>query len=113
MSSTPVLVPLTAGTPQAFSIQLGGVTYNLSIQYRNDPGGLGGWFLDVADANDNAIVDGIAMVTGTNLLAPYQYLGFGGGLYLQGTTDPDAVPDFAGLGVDALLYWAPSQGAVA
>jgi hypothetical protein len=101
----PLLIPLTVGTPQTFSIQLGGVTYRLTLQYRNDPGGLGGWFLDVADASSNLLVGGIAVIAGSSLLDPYQYLGFGGGIYAQTTSNPDAAPTFANLGGDAQLYW--------
>ena len=96
-------IPLQVGTPQTFSAQLGGVSYRLTLQYRNDPAG--GWVLDIASANAVPILSGIPLVTGHNLLGQYQYLGFGGGLYVQTTSDPDAVPTFSNLGDDGLLYW--------
>ncbi len=96
-------IPLKVGTPQTFSITLGGVSYNLTLQYRSDPEG--GWILDIADQSDNPILQGIPLVTGTNLLAQYAYLGLNGALYCQTSTDPDAVPTFDNLGSDGLIYW--------
>ena len=53
----------------------------------------------------NLLVSGIPLVTGVNLLEQYAHLGFGGGLYVQTTSNPDEVPTFTNLGVDGLLYW--------
>jgi hypothetical protein len=93
-------VPLQAKS-QVLSITLSGVVYTLSVQYRN---GLG-WILDIADSQGNAIVCGIPLITGADLLAQYDYLGFTGSLWVQTTSDPDAVPTFANLGTDGLLYY--------
>lgn len=65
----------------------------------------GGWVLQIADQSGNVLVSGIPLVTGANLLAQYAHLGFSGGLYVQTTNNPDAVPTFSNLGSDALLYW--------
>lgn len=96
------LIPLSA-PPQIFTAVLGGTTYTLTVQYRNTAGG--GWVLDLGDVNNNPVLTGLPLVTGANLLAQYAYLGLGGGLYVQTTDDPDAVPTFTNLGTDALLYW--------
>jgi hypothetical protein len=93
-------IPLQA-QPQTFTITLSGVVYTLTAQYR--PGV--GWVLDIEDNQGNAIVQGIPLVTGANLLAQYAYLGFVGGLWVQTLTDPDAVPTFENLGSDGLLYY--------
>ena len=95
-------IPLQA-QPQTFSITLSGVTYNLTVQYRNVA--MGGWILDIADSNNNPIAQGIPLVTGANLLAQYAYLGFVGALWVQTQSDPDAVPTFANLGTDGQLYY--------
>lgn len=95
-------IPLQA-QPQTFSIILSGVTYNFTLLYRNVD--MGGWCLDIADANNVPIVQGIPLVTGANLLAQYTYLGFVGTLWVQTQSDPDAVPTFANLGTDGLLYY--------
>jgi hypothetical protein len=99
-------IPLQVGTPQALSIQLGGVTYQLTFLYRNDPNA--GWTVDIADAAGNPIVQGIPLVTGADLLAQYRHLGFTGALVVQTAHDPDAVPTFANLGKDANVYWCQS-----
>ncbi|MCY1536175.1 hypothetical protein D9M68_716190 [compost metagenome] len=73
------------------------------MQWRN--AAESGWTLDIADANGNAIVNGIPLVTGCNLLEPYAHLGFAGVLWVQTTADPDAVPSFESLGIGSHLYW--------
>jgi len=98
-------IPLQVGTPQTFSIQLGGVTYQMTFLYRNDTSGLGGWTVDITDSNGNPILQGIPLVTGADLLAQYKHLGFTGALVCQTTSNPDAVPTFANLGDDGQLYW--------
>jgi len=98
-------VPLQVGTPQTFTIQLGGIEYQMTLLYRNDTSGLGGWTVDIADASGNAIVQGIPLVTGADLLAQYKHLGFNGALFVQTTSNPDAVPTFANLGADGQVYW--------
>lgn len=95
-------IPLTPD-PQSFTITLGGIEYRLTVQYRNTD--QGGWVLDIADNAGNPIIQGTPMVTGCNLLAQYRHLGFTGGLYVQTTDNPDAVPTFDNLGTDAHLYW--------
>ena len=95
-------IPLQTG-PQIFTVSLGQTIYTLTLLYRNHP--LGGWVLDIGDINNNPILTGIPLVTGTNLLQQYGYLDFGGGLYVQTTDDPDAVPTFASLGGTGLIYW--------
>ncbi|MGC7974586.1 phage baseplate plug family protein, partial [Salmonella enterica] len=41
-------------TPQKFSVTLGTVTYQMTLQYRAAGGA--GWVLDIADANGNSLV---------------------------------------------------------
>lgn len=106
MSTNFYPIPLQVGTPQTFSISLGGVNYQFSLRYRDDPTGLGGWVLDIDDQFGNPLLYGVALVTGSNLLAQHKHLGFGGGLYVQTANAPDAVPTFDNLGSDAVLYWA-------
>lgn len=93
--------------PQQFTISLGGVSYQLTLQYRNVD--QGGWTVDIADALGNPILSGVPLVTGTNLLAQYDYLNFGGALWVQTSSDPDAVPTFENLGEDGNLYWVTNS----
>lgn len=95
-------IPLDA-RPQQFRISLGGIAYTMTVRYRNVTDG--GWVLDIADASKNEIISGIPLVTGANLLAQYDYLGFKGRLWVQTTANPDAVPTFENLGTGAKLYF--------
>lgn len=98
-------IPLTP-EPQTFFISLAGVKYRLTLRFRAATDA--GWVLDIADAQGAPLVEGIALVTGTDLLAPYAYLGIGGKLVVRSDADPDAVPTFANLGVGSQLYFAPA-----
>jgi predicted Zn-dependent protease with MMP-like domain len=96
-------IPLKVGTPQRFSITLGQVDYQLTLKHRDI--NEGGWVLDIADTSGTPILEGVPLVTGADLLAQYSHLGFGGRLWVQTLSDPDAVPTFENLGDDGLLYW--------
>ncbi|MBR8471931.1 MULTISPECIES: phage baseplate plug family protein [Burkholderia] len=95
-------IPLTPD-PQTFTMTLSGIDYQMTVQYR-EAGGTG-WILDVADASGNALVSGIPLVTGTDLLGQYAYLGFGGRLWVQGAASPDDVPTFDDLGIGSHVFW--------
>lgn len=90
-------------TPQKFSVTLGSVTYQMTVQYRAAGGA--GWVLDIADVNGNSLVNGLPLVTGCNLLEQYDYLGFAGRLWVQGAGDPDNAPTYEDLGVGSHIYW--------
>jgi predicted Zn-dependent protease with MMP-like domain len=96
---------------QVFTVPLSGVTYTLTFNYRDVPSWLatladqGGWVMDIGDSQNNAIIQGIPLVTGANLLAQYAYLGFVGTLWVQTLSDPDAVPTYQNLGSDGLVFY--------
>jgi hypothetical protein len=102
--ATAYLVPLQA-TNQKLQITLAGTVYNLTVRW-NDMNAA--WTLDIADASSNAIISGIPIVTGEDLLAPYAYLDFGGQLIAQTTSDIDAVPTMDNLGATGNLYFVVS-----
>jgi len=54
------------------------------------------------------LIAGIALVTGTDLLGQYAYVGIGGALYVATDGNPDAVPTFDNLGGSCKLYWVPN-----
>lgn len=95
-------VPLDS-QPQSFQIDLAGVQYSMSLNWRDAP--QGGWFLDLSDASGNLLIGGIPLVTGADLLAQYAYLGIGGELWVQTDGDPAAVPTFDNLGSESHLYF--------
>ena len=98
--STPFLIPLQP-INQRFIISLAGVQYQFTVRWNNMNQA---WTLDIADSSGNAIISGIAIVTGGDLLEPYGYLNFGFQLIAQTTNDTDAVPTFTNLGSTANLY---------
>lgn len=98
-------IPLTAGA-QRFFVTLAGVQYQFSLYWRDAENG--GWILDIADTGGNAIVSGIPLVTGADLLAQYGYLGIKGTLQVQTDGTPDAVPTYSNLGTASHLYFVTS-----
>ena len=99
---TPYEIPLSP-SPQSFRIALGGTTYQLLVQWK-DAADIG-WVLDISDDNGSALVQGIPLVTGANLLAKYVYLGFRGVLFCQTDHDLDSPPTFENLGNTSHLYF--------
>lgn len=95
-------IPLTAEA-QRFAIQLAGKVYQMTLQWRNNA--QGGWVLDIADAEGTLIVSGIALVTGTDLLGQYDYLGIGGSLLVLNSSGGDEAPTFTDLGTDTHLVF--------
>ena len=94
-------IPLQASA-QTFVISLAGVTYGMTLRWCASNAS---WILDIADANGVALVQGIPLVTGADLLAQYAYLGIGGSLYAQTDHDVYQVPNYAGLGSSGHLYF--------
>jgi hypothetical protein len=93
-------IPLTPA-PQTFLVSLVGAQYTFTLQWRDTMNG--GWVLDIADASGKAIVSGIPLVTGVNLLAQYAYLGLNFELWVQ-TDAADAPPTYTNLGITSHLY---------
>jgi len=99
---TAFIIPLTAAAPQKFTISLSGVAYTFTLTW-NDPGQV--WILNIADVNGNAILSGVPLITGVDLLEQFGYLGFSGQLQVQTNNDTFAVPTFENLGVGGNLYY--------
>lgn len=102
------LIPLTP-EDQAITVSLGGVEYQLTVRWNDADEG--GWVLDIALPDGGAtIVAGIPLVTGCDLLEPYEYLGIGGGLvaWEDGSELPPGVDN---LGQSANLIFITSEAA--
>ncbi len=95
-------IPLTPN-PQRFTVTLSGITYVIVLKYQNTEEG--GWVLDIFDAASVPIVCGVPLVTGVNLLEQYPHLGFGGRMWVQTLSNPDAAPTFDNLGTESILFW--------
>jgi hypothetical protein len=103
-------IPLS-GAPQSFNVALptSGTdpttsgAYRMVLQYR--AAAMGGWTIDLYDGVGNALVCGIPLVTGTDLLGQYVYLNLGGNLVCYSEAVPDAVPTFNNLGSGSHLMW--------
>jgi hypothetical protein len=94
-------IPLSP-SPQKLHIALSGVDHTLWL-YWNTAAEL--WFLDIGDTNETPLLQGLALVTGSNLLAQFAYVGISGGLAVATDGDPTAVPTFTNLGVHSHLYY--------
>lgn len=92
---------------QFFNIALNGTYYQLTTTWRANSD-VSGWFLDIADAQGNPLVQGIAIVTGADLLEQYAYLGIGGQLWVGTDGNPDAVPGETNLGITSHLWFVPN-----
>lgn len=95
-------IPMMAG-PQRFQVKLVGVVYQFTALFRNAEEG--GWFLDIADEGGVPLVQGIALVTGLDLLHQYSYLGIAGELYAATDGDLLADPSYSMLGTTTFLYF--------
>ena len=94
-------VPLTPN-PQTVVVPLGTTQYQLTFvwnQYANC------WILDMSDASGKAVISGMPVVTGADMLAQYAYLQIGGILIAQTDSNADGVPTLANLGVTGHVYF--------
>ncbi|QHM71272.1 phage baseplate plug family protein [Mixta intestinalis] len=91
-------IPLSA-TNQQFSINLSGTVWQLRIIWRD----VAGWVLDLQNSAGDAVVSGIPLIPGVDLLAQYGYLQPGGKLVLLNNSDE--LPGTDELGGVANLYW--------
>lgn len=96
-------IPLQPATQQQLSVQIAGATYSLSLWWNDQDNG-GTWYLDLGDAADNPLINGIALVPGGDLLAQYSYMQFGFQLLAVSDTNPDGGLGWDTLGVTDHLY---------
>lgn len=92
-------LPLSADN-QTFSTTINGVSLKMRLIWREGMG----WVLDLLDSGDAAIIAGIPLVTGTDLLAQYQHLGLGFGLTVVCDDPIQEYPTQTGLGTNCHLY---------
>lgn len=89
-------------TNQNIRISILNVTYIIRTYYCDRENGC--WVIDISKSDGTALVQGIPLVTGADLLGQYEYLGLGFGLMFASDGDIDAVSGFNDLGVSGHLY---------
>lgn len=94
-------IPLRA-EPQTFLIDLAGDSYRMTIRWC---GAMAAWVLDLDTPEREAVLHGIPLVTGTDLLGQYEYLGIEGQLRVQTLGDLEAIPTFENLGTNGVLFF--------
>ncbi|MBS0893952.1 hypothetical protein JK211_07880 [Tatumella sp. JGM130] len=97
MTSSVSRLPLTTEN-QEFDSSISGVTYKFRLLWRGEF-----WTLDMMDSSGDAIINGIPLVTGVDLLGQYAHLSLGFSLYVINSTGDDDPTDTT-LGVTSNLY---------
>jgi hypothetical protein len=98
-------IPLTP-EPQTFNVRLVDKEYRFSLAWNAIANT---WTLDIATVdNSTPLVQGIPVVTGSNLIGQFEHLGIGGELRARTDHDPDAIPTFGNLGAAGHLYLVTS-----
>lgn len=92
----------TTSESQRMSIQLGDRVYSIMLWWNEFSAC---WVIDISDVDQNLIVSGIPLVTGTDLLGQFKHLDIPGGLLVQSDNDAFQVPDKVSLGVTGRLYF--------
>ena len=87
---------------QTLQITLPGGVFRLRLIYCDAPDA--GWIMDISDANDNPLICGVPLVTGSDLLAQYPDLAIGAYMYVTTDADQQAVPTFENLGIKSHLW---------
>ena len=91
---------------QQFRVQLGGADYVVRFGWGDTTEG--GWFIDIADADDAPIVRGLALTAGENVLQQFDYLGIAGEIRVQTDGDDLVEPTYANLGSNGkVLFITP------
>lgn len=91
---------------QKMTITLATVEYQIRFGWCDAPDG--GWFIDIADVDGNALINGLPLTAGENVLQQLDYLGFPGEIRVQTDSDTLVEPTYANLGSNGkVLFIAP------
>ena len=93
-------IPLSPDNQQ-FRILLGDTTYTLRIIWRD----AAGWIMDVMDSGGAALLCGVPLVTGANLLEQYPQLGINGALVVATDNGAPTDPTKTNLGIYSHLVF--------
>lgn len=99
-------IPLT-NVPQKFAIDLAGKSYIFLCRYNTE---MENWLISMQDGDtEQDIFDSMPLVTGTDLLAQYAYLGITGSLIVYTDGNEFAPPTEFNLGEECNLYYVVEQ----
>ena len=92
-----------SNTPQKFKIRLLDKDYEFTTHWNYIAEV---WTLSIKDVLlDRVIIPYIYIVTGVDLLKPYQYMGIGGQMFAYNEQDETKVPDLNDFGLTTNLYF--------
>ena len=86
---------------QSLTTSLNGVSYKFTFVWNYTENA---WVINIDDQYGIPLIYGILMVSDVDLLAPYSYLGIGGGLVAINDTSSDPI-GYSELGVTGQLYF--------
>ena len=104
---TTILEVPTNPRSETFLITLAGVQYKITLRWVNTIET--GWLMDVAKGDGTPLVNGIAVVSGIDLLGQYPQYNFGGKLGVFVSGDPTGVPTYETLGNEGKLYFIAEE----
>lgn len=67
-----MILPLTINPSETFSFNINGTIYKFKQMWNTQ----GFWTIDILDINDDAFINGVKLVTKTNLLSMHQSIPF-------------------------------------
>lgn len=92
--------------PEEFSCSFGGKTLKFKTKWNDS---FAQWQVDVIDAKTESVLSyGIPLVTGCDLLAPFDYLGLEGHIFVKSEGD-DLPPTVDNLGKTCFVYYTPED----
>lgn len=103
-------MPLT-NVPQTFTTTLADREVDITCRWNAEIEG--GWYINIDDTATGApLIHNLPLVTGSDLLSQYEYIGINGGLIVYTDGDELMPPTYENLGAQSNLYFvtdAPSQ----
>lgn len=91
---------------QNMTIQLGAATYAVRFGWGDSPEG--GWFMDIADVNGKALINGLPLTAGENILQQFDHLGISGEIRVETDANDLVEPTYDNLGSNGkVLFITP------
>lgn len=88
---------------QRMTIALGEIEYQFRFGWADSTEG--GWFIDIADATGNALINGLPLTAGEDVLQQFAYLNIGGEIRIE--TDGNVLfePTYDNLGSNGKVFF--------